>query len=61
MPVKEKKFKLNQRNSVKKQIYKRRKEREKSTYINFTQYHIDNTSNDNDKIKNIPWVSKVTL
>lgn len=41
--------------------YIRKKERKKSTYINFTQYDIDNASNDNDKVKNIPWVSKVTL
>lgn len=45
----------------KQQIYKGEKREKKSTYINFTQYHIDNTSNDNDKVKNIPWVSKVTL
>lgn len=31
------------------------------THINFAQYHIHNTSNDNDEVKDIPGISKVTL
>lgn len=44
-----------------KNYFYKEKRGKKSTYINFTQYDIDNASNDNDKVKNIPWVSKVTL
>lgn len=59
LPIKGKK----ERNSVgkKNKKYIWRKDRKKSTYINFTQNDINNASNDNDKVKNIPWVSKVTL
>ena len=31
------------------------------TYIHFTQDHINNTTNDNEEVKDIPGVSKVTL
>lgn len=31
------------------------------THINFTQHHIHNTSNDDDEVKDIPGISKVTL
>lgn len=32
-----------------------------STYINFTQDHINNTANNDEEVKYIPGVSKVTL
>lgn len=31
------------------------------THINFAQHHIHNTSNDDDEVKDIPGISKVTL
>lgn len=31
------------------------------THINFTQHHIHNASNDDDEVKDIPGISKVTL
>lgn len=33
----------------------------KSTYINFTQHHVHNAPNDDDKVKDVPGISKVTL